>query len=89
MNALYLLRYSWVFGAVCLVMFALSGCAGYDTVKTAVATNGAKAADEELQAAEWGVCEATTMGAWQRRYGTQPDKVDGWRRLCTKAVTTP
>ena len=74
-----------------LVVFLLllTGCAEFGAVKSGIASHGAKAADEALDVAEWGVCEAPTMGAWQRRYGKDATKVDGWKQLCTKAVATP
>jgi len=83
------LRFMWLLGVAFLIMFAMSGCTQYGIVKSAVAINGAKAADAELEVSEWGVCEAPTMGAWQRRYGTSPEKIDGWKKLCTKSVSAP
>ena len=74
-----------------LVVFLLllTGCAEFGAVKTGIASHGAQAADEALDVAEWGVCEAVTMGAWQRKYGRDAAKVEGWKRLCEKAVATP
>lgn len=72
-----------------LALLMLAGCAGWSSLKYGVAKEGAIVADEALDASEWGVCEATTMGAWQRRYGTAPAKADGWRALCGRSVTLP
>jgi hypothetical protein len=72
-----------------IVLLLLTGCAEFSAVKTGIASHGAQAADEALDVAEWGVCEAVTMGAWQRKYGMDAAKVEGWKRLCEKAVATP
>lgn len=85
----HVVRHAWLAGLVFLVAAMMTGCAEFGVAKTAIAVNGAKAADAELEVAEWGVCEATTMGAWERRYGTSPDKIDGWKKLCTKSVSAP
>lgn len=70
------------------VMLAV-GCAELNAAKAGVAIHGARAADTELEVAEWGVCQAVTMGAWQRRYGSKPDKIDGWRKLCSREPVAP
>ena len=75
--------------ALVVFLLLLTGCAEFSAVKTGIASHGAQAADEALDVAEWGVCEATTMGAWQRKYGKEAAKVEGWKQLCTKAVATP
>lgn len=72
-----------------LMMLFLAGCAELNAAKAGVAVHGARASDTELEVAEWGVCQAPTMGAWQRRYGNKPDKIDGWRKLCAKEPATP
>lgn len=74
---------------VLLMMALLSGCAGWQVVQAGVARNGALVADEALETAEWAVCEAPTMGAWQRRYGSQPDRAEAWRRLCSRDAAKP
>ena len=55
----------------------VSGCASYETVSTQVAEKAADAADEVLEAAEWGLTQAATIGAARRRYG-----VEGCCELC-------
>ena len=75
-----------------LLVFAvvgLSGCASWNNFQTAVAVNGANLADEELQSSLWGVCEAVTMGAWQRKFGANPEKAKGWAVLCSRTATSP
>lgn len=72
-----------------LAAVGLSGCASWNNFQTAVVVNGASLADEELQSALWGVCEAPTMGAWQRRFGTDPEKAKAWALMCSKATIAP
>ena len=70
--------------AVILILSTLLlGCAEFNATKSGIATYGAQAADAELEIAEWGVCQAVTMGAWQRRYGNNIDKINGWNNLCS------
>lgn len=78
-----------LWAAILALVVLFTGCAELSAVKSGIATHGASAADDALEAAEWGVCKAPTMGAWQRRYGSLPDKADGWRRLCGSSVTVP
>lgn len=68
---------------VLLVILVLAGCSGFSTVKYAVAIEGAKVADEALQVSEWGLCEATTVGAWKRKFGQNPEKAEAWTKLCS------
>lgn len=74
---------------VILSIFGLSGCAGWETFQAGAAVQGARAADEALQVANWGVCEAVTMGAWQRRYGQDQEKARAWATLCGRQVFAP
>jgi hypothetical protein len=77
----------WGFVALCAVI--IPGCTSWNTLQSGIAVEGARAADEALETAEWGLCEATTMGAWQRRYGGNPDKAQAWSELCGKQVLMP
>lgn len=72
-----------------LLLATLSGCAGFSAVKTAVAVEGAKVADEALQVSEWGMCEATTVGAWKRKFGQNPEKAEAWSKLCSDPAVAP
>lgn len=72
-----------------ILVVTLSGCAGFSAVKTTVAIEGAKAADEALRVSEWGVCEATTVGAWKRKFGQNHEKADAWRKLCSDNAVAP
>lgn len=71
------------------VLVSLPGCAQFGAVKTAVAVNGARAADEAREAAEWTLCDALTVGAWRRAYAGDSGKADGWKKLCAPAMGTP
>jgi uncharacterized protein YceK len=76
-------------GIVMIVVLLLAGCSSWNTMQSAASIQGAKVADEELETAEWGVCMAPTVGAWQRRYGNAPTKAEGWAKLCSKPAITP
>lgn len=73
-----------------ILLLTLTGCAEFRAGQSAVATHGAEAADAELEVSEWGICRAATVGAWLRRYGSDPAKANAWRQLCgTQIMTTP
>lgn len=69
-----------------VVVFALTltGCAAFD-VATGKAAN---INDEALNAAEWTICYAASIGAIRRKYST-PDKAKVWRELCSTGEFTP
>ncbi len=67
----------------------LTGCAEYGVVKQAVAVNGAKAADEARETAEWTLCDAITVGAWRRAYAGDAKKAGGWQALCAQPDAVP
>lgn len=71
------------------VLVSLPGCAGFEPVRTAVAVEGARAADEARKAAEWTLCDAISVGAWRRAYGADPARADGWKRLCAQPDAMP
>jgi hypothetical protein len=63
----------------------LSGC-----VTTAqIADRGAEVSDAALEASEWTVCRASTVGAVLRRYGTSPERMEAWRLLCLPDLASP
>lgn len=70
-------------------LLSLGGCAQYGVVKTAVAVNGARAADEARQTAEWTMCDAITVGAWRRAYAGNPERAEGWKKLCARPDGAP
>jgi hypothetical protein len=70
-------------------VIGLAGCAEWGAIKSGVASHGTKAADEQLEVAEWGICKATTIGAWMRRYGSDAEKKAAWAKLCTDNAIAP
>lgn len=64
------------------LLLILSGCASLDAAQSVIAGNGAKAADEMRETAEWTLCSGISVGAWRRAYAGDPKKADGWRQLC-------
>jgi len=76
-----------VLGLAALV--SMGGCAQYGMVKTAVAVNGARVADEARVTAEWTLCDALSVGAWRRAYAGDPGKADGWNKLCARPGGAP
>lgn len=70
-----------------VVTALLSACAGISSLETAVAKDGAAAADNALQVAEFAMCRGITVGAWVRRYGNSADSAAAWRTLCASSIT--
>ena len=76
--------------ALAAILFALlAGCAGFDTVQSAVAQRGAQAADEARETAEWTLCNGISVGAWRRAYAGDPGKAAGWKQLCAQPEAAP
>ena len=69
-----------------LLVLTLAGCAEWGALKTGVASHGENAADEVRTTAEWTLCQAMTVGAWKRAYGSDPDKAGAWKVLCASDV---
>ena len=65
---------------VVIMAMLLSGCA----TAPEYAARGAAAADDGLNAAEWYICRAASVGSILRRYGTSDDRMAAWRKLCTE-----
>lgn len=63
----------------------LSGCAYTDLI----ADRAAEASDSALEASEWTVCRAASVGAVLRRYGTSPERMEAWRLLCLPELASP
>ena len=72
-----------------LILLALTGCASYDTVQSAVATHGAKAQDEARVTAEWTLCQGISVGAWRRGYAGNEAKAGAWAVLCDQPEGMP
>lgn len=68
-----------------LILVFLAGC-GFtpegDAVRAAVRDYGARAADAELENLEWGLCNAVSVGAVNRRYPAGSKKAAGREALC-------
>ena len=63
----------------------LTGCgltSEGDAVRAAVRDYGAKAADAELDNIVWGLCNAVSIGAVNRRYPAGSKKAAGREALC-------
>jgi uncharacterized lipoprotein len=61
----------------------LSGCTSAE-----VGLRQAKGvADDALNAAEFTLCQAATVGSIKRRYGNNPAKLQAWSFLCAPNVT--
>ncbi len=59
---------------VILVLFAVTSCAEWQAIKTAVGSHGAEAADETLGTAIWTMCNAASTGAIARKFQTEEQK---------------
>ena len=64
-------------------LLSTTGCAEY---RAMMAVYSAEAADASLEVSEWGLCQAATGGALERRYtlfsDSQSPKAQGWTGLC-------
>ena len=68
----------------------LLGCSQYNLYSRAAASEGAKAADEALISNKWFLCNAITVGAWMRQFGSDVNKAEAWKTLCQESsMTTP
>ena len=70
---------------VFVVALLLSGCGltpEGDAVRAAVREYGARAADVELENLVWGLCNAVSVGAVNRRYPAGSKKAAGREALC-------
>jgi len=71
----------------CIVLLGLvSACAQIDAGRAFVKTEGAAAADRVAEDATWFVCNAITVGAARRTFGSSADKADAYRRLCATTI---
>ena len=67
------------------IAFLVSGCVEWNTVKNAIAINGAIAADEARAATRGKYCKVDTIGAVMRELGNNPKKMRAWLILCDYA----
>ena len=77
---------------VIVAVFMLGAC-GFtpegQAVRLAVKQYSAQAADTELENLEWAICNALTVGAFKRKYGSSQTKATAWRTLCEGASESP
>lgn len=67
-----------------VLVLSLPGCTGgWTTVKTAVAINSARVADEAFIAARWLNCDEVSAGALRRRYANDPVGMKTWQDYCS------
>ena len=65
---------------VVVVCAIISGCA-------VLTDTAADAADAHLNASIYSICNAQSVGAWVRKFGTDKTKADAWRTLCGTTIT--
>lgn len=53
-----------------------------DLARDVISVEGAKAMDEGLKNAEWGLCEAASIGSIKRRYGTSAERAKEYQDFC-------
>jgi len=63
------------------IALILAGCAEWQAIKSAVGSYGSDASDATLNTALWTVCNASPVGAIERRFNT-PARADLWNSLC-------
>ena len=68
-----------------VIALTLPGCAMF---QQQVETSTAPVADQIRTAAEFTLCRAMTVGAWQRAYGADAAKASAWRTLCAVPAAT-
>jgi hypothetical protein len=79
----------FIAAAVFSILVLVSGCASFDTARSVIAADGAKAADGVRETAEWTLCNGITVGAWRRAYAGNNDQAQGWAALCAQAGGLP
>jgi len=66
---------------IAILALLITGCAEFGAAKSGIATHGAQASDEALDAALWTICNASTVGAVKRRFKTESEK-DAYNGVC-------
>ncbi len=64
-----------------ILVVILQGCAEWQAFTTGIGSYGSQASDEELKASIWMICNATPVGAIERRFNT-PEKREIYREMC-------
>ena len=69
----------------------LTGCAQLGVIRSSLDIQGAQAADRVRDDAEFIMCRGITIGAWVRKYGSNPQQAEAWKILCStdSLLTTP
>ena len=70
-----------------MMIFAVPGCTNYTAASRLAAAQGAAVADEVMTVSMFGMCKASTIGAWVREFGNDPERAAAWRTICGKALT--
>lgn len=79
-------RLAFTFSFALLVLMFLSGCGQTqigDRIRDAIKERGAEVYDTGLENAEFFICRGASVGAVMRRYGSDVEKAQAWRTLCT------
>jgi len=64
------------------VLMALAGCAEIRVIRQSVGLYGAEAADQAVDTAVWTLCQGSSIGAINRRFVTESQKV-AYRTICS------
>ncbi|HEX6827276.1 MAG TPA: hypothetical protein VF077_13235 [Nitrospiraceae bacterium] len=59
-----------------------SGCASSGIVQSA-----ADAEDQALQTSLWTMCQAISVGAWERAFGQDKQAAQAWKELCRRTIS--
>ena len=73
-----------MFSVVGLLLGAISlgGCEAADTARALIKQKGAATADQGLTDAEWLLCNASSIGSVNRRYGQTVERADTYKDFC-------
>lgn len=78
--------------AIMAPILILAGCGitpEGQAAREAISSYSAKIADGELLNLEWAICNAVSIGAVKRRYGTVQAKADAYKTFCTVQIPMP
>ena len=68
-----------------LAALLLTGCASLDYA----ADRAADVSDQALEAGEWTICRAASVGSILRRYGADPQRMAAWQAMCLPPLHSP
>ena len=75
--------------AAVLILGACTYIPGYSKIKPLVSVEAAKTADEALRNAEWVLCNASSIGSVNRRYGASKELSRAYQILCSTHGAVP